>query len=230
MGNEVKTEDKPEAVYSEEIADAFGVPSSTAKTTSSISDEEFGAILKKSNLFEVIKLMKENLPNDPIEIMDPTESISNELIPCLLSTLSQKEKISFKFAQMIMGILVTKDLIRPVSILVAKVLPDSQNQNAMKNLYAYDSINRILYLKQSLLKVRSNASIQLPVAFTDANTDMDMTMTQYKDAFDPRLSQENVSERLEAVNYQIALAIRAGLPVEELQKEQVDLQLKIMKR
>merc|ERR1712131_24160 len=81
-----------------------------------------------------------------------------------------------------------------------------------------------------LFKVRSNASIQLPVAFTDANTDMDMTMTQYKDAFDPRLSQENVSERLEAVNYQIALAIRAGLPVEELQKEQVDLQLKIMKR
>ena len=52
-----------------------------------------------------------------------------------------------------MGILVTKDLIRPVSILVAKVLPDSQNQNAMKNLYAYDSINRILYLKQSLLQL-----------------------------------------------------------------------------
>ena len=97
--NEVKTEDKPEAVCSEEIGDAFGVPSSAAKTTSSISDEEFDAILKKSNLFEVIKLMKENLPNDPIEVMDPTESISNELIPCLLSSLSQKEKISFKFAQ-----------------------------------------------------------------------------------------------------------------------------------
>ena len=178
---------------------------------------------------------------------------------------------------MIMGILVTKDLIRPVSILVARVLPDSTNQNAMKNLYAYDSINRILYLKQSLLnttpgavsvaiqhacahikagdlrsdnhpafraeffnflasiatflfKVRSHASIQIPVAFTNTNSEMDMTMTQYKDAFDPRMSPENVSERLETVNYQIALAIRAGLPVVELQKEQKELQLKVRKR
>ena len=99
---EEKSEAKPkteDATCSEEIANAFGVSSPAAKTSSSISDEEFDRILKKSNLFEVIKLMKENLPNDPIEIMDPTESISNELIPCLLSSLSQKEKISFKFAQ-----------------------------------------------------------------------------------------------------------------------------------
>merc|ERR1711954_335251 len=62
------------------------------------------------------------------------------------------------------------------------------------------------------------------------HSEMDMTMTQYKDAFDPRMSPENVSERLETVNYQIALAIRAGLPVEELQKEQKELQLKVRKR
>ena len=92
-------EEKPEATCSEEIAQAFGVTSPPQKTSYSISDEDFDAILKKSNLFEVIKLMKETLPNDPIEIMDPTESFSNELIPCLLSSLSQKEKISFKFAQ-----------------------------------------------------------------------------------------------------------------------------------
>ena len=58
---------------------------------------------------------------------------------------------------MIMGSLVAKDLIRPVSILVARVLPDSTNQNAIKNLHAYDSINRILYLKQTLLNATPGA-------------------------------------------------------------------------
>ena len=98
--------------------------------------------------------MKETLPNDPVEdIESSNEEIIGKLIPVRFTQLTRSEKVSLKFSQLILGLLVAKKLIRPVSILVAQSLPLNPDikLNAFKNVYSYDSINRILYLKREML-------------------------------------------------------------------------------
>ena len=130
-----------------------------------LTEDQFEAKLKASSLIQTLNLLKSHLPNDSIEELYTTDEFSTDILPCLSADLDRQEKITLKFARCISGLLSALELIRPISVLVAKSFPkqSSLKANPFLHAYTYDSVNRILYLRRSFLRVVRNFYFSIKV-------------------------------------------------------------------
>jgi hypothetical protein len=136
--------------------------------TDELSEEDFENILKSSDLYKVVRSLKQSTYSSPTTLytFNSSSSIGNELETIPQSKLAQNERIVFKFCQYILSLIVNVAGYRPVTLLAASKIPSNPEleKNGFKGWFSYDSTNRFLFITKEKLQEQNPGHLYVLMA------------------------------------------------------------------
>ena len=169
--NNAQNKEASKVLESDLALDSTDSVAKEAKKDDDITEEEFTQLLESSDLFSIVKNLSINQP----AIYDITAPKSDEIVETLhvarISSLSQEEKIVFKFCQFILGLITDKCSVRPITLLPAEKIPTNKDllKNAFNGWFCYDSGNRFLYISRRKLSERNPGQLYVVMAHCTAH-------------------------------------------------------------
>ncbi|CBY12491.1 unnamed protein product [Oikopleura dioica] len=133
-----------------------------------LSEEDFENILKSSDLYKVVRSLKQSTYSSPTTLytFNSPSSVGNELETIPQSKLAQNERIVFKFCQYILSLIVNVAGYRPVTLLAASKIPSNPDleKNGFKGWFSYDSTNRFLFITKEKLQEQNPGHLYVLMA------------------------------------------------------------------
>ena len=136
--------------------------------TDELSEEDFENILKSSDLYKVVRSLKQSTYSSPTTLytFNSSSSVGNDLETIPQSKLAHNERIVFKFCQYILSLIVNVAGYRPVTLLAASKIPSNPEleKNGFKGWFSYDSTNRFLFITKEKLQEQNPGHLYVLMA------------------------------------------------------------------
>ncbi|CAG5113760.1 Oidioi.mRNA.OKI2018_I69.chr2.g7850.t1.cds [Oikopleura dioica] len=140
----------------------------TSDNNNELSEEDFDSILKSSDLYKVVRSLKQSTYSSPTTLytFKSSNSVGNDLETIPTALLGKNERVVFKFCQYILSLIVNVAGYRPVTLLAASKIPSNPEleKNGFKGWFSYDCTNRFLFITKEKLQEQNPGHLYVLMA------------------------------------------------------------------